>query len=207
MPEQLIVSPDFSVQTDQQRPFDLEFENSASKAGPEMLKTKFSASFVSEVVERCHQKFSQFPFLREIQTAMIIKKIEVHHHFWKVPGKMPRPLAIVCITMASSRSQVFEAGTWADQHFSILNGCDVVPFADSLFHEHSAIIAGLLIGTTWKVLRFYVASILTAVIGNVGVPVALSFSLAEDTDLYGAFYIIFRALFNLNLSTDIIESD
>jgi hypothetical protein len=61
--------------------------------------------------------------------------------------------------------------------------------------------------TTWRVVHLYVASILTMVIANVGIPIALSFGLTKDSVLYRAFYITLKSLFDIDLSTFIIESD
>jgi hypothetical protein len=61
--------------------------------------------------------------------------------------------------------------------------------------------------TRWRVIRLYVGSILTVVIAAVGIPIALSFGLAEDTSLYDAFYTTLKSLFDIHLSTFIIESD
>jgi hypothetical protein len=41
--------------------------------------------------------------------------------------------------------------------------------------------------TTWRMVRLYVASILTVVIANTGIPIALSFGPTEDTALYETF--------------------
>jgi hypothetical protein len=46
--------------------------------------------------------------------------------------------------------------------------------------------------TTWRVISLYVASILTVVIVNVGIAIALSFGLTEDSSLYDAFYTILK---------------
>jgi hypothetical protein len=61
--------------------------------------------------------------------------------------------------------------------------------------------------TTWRIIRLYVASILTVVIGNVEIRVALSFGPTEDTALYNTFYLTFRSLLSLALSPYILESD
>jgi hypothetical protein len=45
------------------------------------------------------------------------------------------------------------------------------------------------------------------VIANVGIPVALSFDLTEDSSLYDAFYTMPKNLFEVDLLTFIIESD
>jgi hypothetical protein len=61
--------------------------------------------------------------------------------------------------------------------------------------------------TTWRVLRLYVTSILTVVIGNVGIPIAVSFGPVEDTALYETFYTTLMELFRFDLSTFTVESD
>jgi hypothetical protein len=101
----------------------------------------------------------------------------------------------------------FERLTLDGKRYSVLKGCYVAPFAYSLLRDSADVIAGLLMDTTWKIIRLYVASILTVVVGNVGVPIALSFGPAENNDLYDTFYATFRSLFNLDLSIYVVESD
>jgi uncharacterized membrane protein YqgA involved in biofilm formation len=55
--------------------------------------------------------------------------------------------------------------------------------------------------TTRRVIRLYVASVLTVVIANVGIPIALSFGLTEDNSLYDSFYTTLKSLFDINLSS------
>jgi hypothetical protein len=81
----------------------------------------------------------------------------------------------------------------------------VAPFVCSLLRDHASIIAGILMDITWPVIRLYVASILTVAARNVGIPIALSFGPAENAELYDGFYSIFRSLFNLDLSTYVVE--
>jgi hypothetical protein len=57
------------------------------------------------------------------------------------------------------------------------------------------------------VIRLYVASILTVATANVGIPIALGFVLIKDSFLYDAFYTRLKSLFDIDLSTFIIESD
>jgi hypothetical protein len=59
--------------------------------------------------------------------------------------------------------------------------------------------------TAWRVIRLYVTSILTAAVGNDGIPIALNFSLAENAELYDVFYLVFHSLFNLDLSIYVVE--
>jgi hypothetical protein len=61
--------------------------------------------------------------------------------------------------------------------------------------------------TTWRVLRLYVTSVLTVVIGNVGIPIAVSFGPVEDTALYDTFYTTLMELLGFDLSTFTVESD
>jgi hypothetical protein len=100
----------------------------------------------------------------------------------------------------------FEQLMWDGRRCSILKECYVTAFACSLLRDSAEVVAGLLMDTTWTIIRLCVASILT-VVGNVGIPVALSFGPAENKNLYDPFYTTFKSLFNRDLSVDIFESD
>jgi hypothetical protein len=100
-----------------------------------------------------------------------------------------------------------ESITWESQRYSILKGCYVAPFTYAIFRDYPELISGLLMDTTWRVIRLYVTSILTIVIANTGIPIAVSFGPAEDTAIYETFYSTFRSLFQLDLSQYTIESD
>jgi hypothetical protein len=52
-----------------------------------------------------------------------------------------------------------EAITWESQRCSITKGCSVTTLAPSLFRDHGPLVGGLLMDTTWRILRLYVASI------------------------------------------------
>jgi hypothetical protein len=101
----------------------------------------------------------------------------------------------------------FEPITWEGQRYAILKRCYVAPLACTLLRDHASIIAGTLMDTTWRVIGLYVASILTVAAGNVGIPIALNFGPVENVELYDGFSLIFRSLFNLDLSTYVVESD
>jgi hypothetical protein len=52
--------------------------------------------------------------------------------------------------------------------------------------------------TTWRVLRLHATSILTVVIGNAGIPIAVSFGPVEDTALYDTVYTTLMELFGFD---------
>jgi hypothetical protein len=101
----------------------------------------------------------------------------------------------------------FEPITWESQRYSILKRCYVAPYACSIFRDHAALVAGLRMDMTWRIIHLSVASILTVVIGNVGILIALSFSPVEDTGLKETVDTTRRELFDFDLSAEIIESD
>jgi hypothetical protein len=149
-----------------------------------------------------------FNFVREVREAIATKKRERDGtHIYESQGKIPRSLQLTISLWQPLDHGHFEPITWESQRHSILKRCYVAPFACSLFRDHQKLAAGLLMDTTWKILRCYVASILTVVIGNVDVSIALSFGPVEDVALYDALYATFRSLFNIDLSTCLIEFD
>jgi hypothetical protein len=83
----------------------------------------------------------------------------------------------------------------------------VAPFSCSLLRDRASIIAGILMDTTWRVIKLYVALALTVAAANVGIPIALNFGPTENAELYDGFYLIFRSLFNLDLPRYVVESD
>jgi hypothetical protein len=67
-------------------------------------------------------------------------------------------------------------------------------------------IAGLMMDTTWSVMRQYVTSILVAVSRNTAIPLGLAFGPAETSELYEQFYTGFSS-HGVDLANFIIESD
>ena len=61
--------------------------------------------------------------------------------------------------------------------------------------------------TTWRVLPYYVTSILMCSVCNVGIPIAFSFGKGETASLYEMFFTAFRKKFDIDLSKYIVESD
>lgn len=99
----------------------------------------------------------------------------------------------------------FEVVDRAGQSFSILRGIYVSPWARSILANNA--IDGLMLDTTWRILRQYVTAILMAVVCNVGIPLGFAFGASETTELYEAHYNCFRDLFGIDLGTYVLESD
>jgi hypothetical protein len=89
--------------------------------------------------------------------------------------------------------------------FSVLSGFWVSPYAASILTENE--IDGLIMDTTFKVLRQYHTAILIAVIRNVGIPLAYSFGPQETVELYDEFYKVFQEQLGINLTQYILLSD
>lgn len=93
------------------------------------------------------------------------------------------------------------------EYFIITGGIYVTPYAQSILTQFSEKINGLLLDTTWKVLPFYVCSILMATIKNTGIPLAFSFGLSETKSLYNRHFDYFSKQFDINLEKFTFESD
>jgi hypothetical protein len=87
---------------------------------------------------------------------------------------------------------------------SIVSGFWMHPQAPSIMTEN--IIDGLIMDTTFKVIRRYHTAILMGVSHNVGIPLAVSFGPNESIELYDTFYTAFDSL-NIDLRIYILESD
>jgi hypothetical protein len=137
--------------------------------------------FVRVLVRNGVPQTRNFRLMHEIHTAIALKKkakdITRQEEFQSTT------LGYLQLTVYAWQQQDhghFEATTWEMVRCSILKGCYVTPFTCSLFRDHAKLVSGLLMGITWRIIRLYVASILKVVIGNVGIPVALSFGPTED---------------------------
>jgi hypothetical protein len=91
------------------------------------------------------------------------------------------------------------------ESYSILHGWYIAPWARDILTKNS--IDGLLLDTTWRVMRDYVTVILMAVLYNVGIPIALAFGPGETTELYEQIYEAFQNRFGIDLGTFPLESD
>jgi hypothetical protein len=89
--------------------------------------------------------------------------------------------------------------------YSIVSGYYLTPWAKSIIQDNP--IDGIVLDTTWTVMREYVTALLMAVFYNVGIPIAFAWGPAETRELYEMFYGGFQKLFQINLSDFVLESD
>ena len=99
---------------------------------------------------------------------------------------------------------IYENG---DEKQSIIDGVYISSFASSILRENADIVDGLIMDTTWKVMKNYVTSILVASSFSVSIPLGFSFGAAETKDLYELLFIYFKSKLDIDLSQYIIESD
>ena len=93
------------------------------------------------------------------------------------------------------------------KEYSIISGIYISPLAESIISQNQEITDGILMDTTWKVLPYYVTSILMLSICNVGIPVSFCFGKAETADLYEMFFKAFNEILHIDISKYVIESD
>jgi hypothetical protein len=94
---------------------------------------------------------------------------------------------------------------WAGTKYAIHGGYWVHPKAQVILARHD--IDGLVMDTTFKVIRRYHLAILVAVWHNVGIPLAVSFGPRENIELYDRFYTVFQERFQIDLTRYTLESD
>ena len=82
-----------------------------------------------------------------------------------------------------------------------------MPQAKSVFENPDLNIDGFLLDTTWKVLPFYVVSILTACFRNTSVPICYSFGNSENKKLYGLLLKTIEQKFQITFRGKVVESD
>jgi hypothetical protein len=88
---------------------------------------------------------------------------------------------------------------------AVLYGIYISPFASSLLLENE--VDALILDTTFKLLPFYVTSILCMIYRNTAVPLAVSFTKTECKKTYELFFDIFYKLFKIDLNRYSILSD
>jgi hypothetical protein len=92
----------------------------------------------------------------------------------------------------------FEVVVRGGEEYSILRGCYVSPWGRSILQDNE--IDGLVLDTTWHVLRQQVTAIIMGAYCNVGVPLAFAFGVAETRELSEHRYTAFAELFGIDLS-------
>lgn len=91
--------------------------------------------------------------------------------------------------------------------YYILRGTYISPYALSLIQNVH--VAGIMLDTTWTVLNHYVTSFPTVIINNVWIPLGLSFSLTEDSEIYNQFFYRFENSYGYRIRDfiQVAESD
>lgn len=97
--------------------------------------------------------------------------------------------------------------SYKDEMFYVTGGIFILPFSKSILSENDSIINGLLLDTTWKLLPYYVTSILMATSNNSGIPLSFSFGFSENKILYNNHFTSFQKFCNINLTQYKFESD
>jgi hypothetical protein len=99
----------------------------------------------------------------------------------------------------------FERLICGEDEFSILCAWHGGSWAQPILERNS--VEGLMLETTWKVIRKYVTMIIIAGYRNMGIPLGFTFGAAESVELYEQHFGAFNHLFEINLSHYILESD
>jgi hypothetical protein len=92
--------------------------------------------------------------------------------------------------------------------YSIMGGIYVHPAASSIIrHKEDNRMAGVMMDTTWTVMRLYVTAILVGISRNTAIPLAFSFGPSETAQLYRHFYQTFQRRYGISIGQFIVESD
>lgn len=107
----------------------------------------------------------------------------------------------------SPRKKHLQTVKYEDKMYYIISGVYISPFAESIIKKNPGLIQGFLLDTTWKVLPYYVTSILMASGKNVGIPLAFAFGRGETKISYETLIDVVQTQCNFSFSGLILESD
>ena len=107
----------------------------------------------------------------------------------------------------SSRKKRLAKVIRKNEEFYVIGGIFIFPYSQSILKQNASKINGLLVDTTWKVMPYYVTSILMASSSNTGLPLAFSFGNGETKELYNYHFKAFKNFFDINLEDFVFESD
>jgi hypothetical protein len=99
----------------------------------------------------------------------------------------------------------FERLIRGEDGFSILRGWHMSPWAQSILERNS--VDGLMLDTTWRIIRKSVTRVIMAVYRNMGAPLGFAFGAAETVELYEQHFAALNHLFGIDLSHYNLESD
>ena len=94
-----------------------------------------------------------------------------------------------------------------DKEYHIISGTFILPQAKSLLENQNIIIDGFLLDTTWRIMPYYVTSILTACFMNTSLPIAYAFGHGETKDLYSFLLKTVESQINVKFKGKVFESD
>jgi hypothetical protein len=107
----------------------------------------------------------------------------------------------------SNRPKKLAVITLKDTRFFIVSGIYISPYAKSLFLENGDNVSGILLDTTFKLLPYYVVSILMISYKNVGIPISFAFGASETKELYNKHFNALNKLLHIDISKFVMESD
>jgi hypothetical protein len=100
-----------------------------------------------------------FAFIHEVSDVVAAKKrAKDITNMSEFQRKTPGHLQLTLSQWQQPDHGYFEPITWESQSYSILKGCYVAPYTRSIFRDHAALAAGVLMDTTWRIIRLFVAS-------------------------------------------------
>ena len=107
----------------------------------------------------------------------------------------------------SRRKKYLQSIKYDEKFYYIISGVYISPFAESILKRNPGLIQGFILDTTWKILPYYVTSILMASVQNTGIPIAFAFGRGETKISYEMLINIIETQLNFNFSGKILESD
>lgn len=96
---------------------------------------------------------------------------------------------------------------YQEKEFYIISGVVILPEAKSLLHNEKYVIDGYMLDTTWRIMPYYVTSILTACLFNTSVPIAYAFGHGETKDLYSFLLQTVESKMDVTFQGKVFASD
>ena len=119
--------------------------------------------------------------------------------FRNLPGRLS--LTLVVPEVDDGRDRVRHDGN----EYVVSSGSWLSPFAHSVLTENE--VDGVILDTTFTVMRQHQTAILTSIVRNVGIPLAFSFGPGETIELYDEFDTVFREELGIDLTQYSLLSD
>ena len=94
-----------------------------------------------------------------------------------------------------------------DEMYYIIDWIYISLYARSILEDNSEYVNGILLDTTFKVLPYYLTSILLVSIKNTGIPISFSFGPSEDKSIYLRHFETFKKVLHVDLTSYKFLSD